>query len=120
MARATLTKRTTPARSRGALLAAFLVGIQCLIFSGCNSGSRNEFDPSQGPPGGGPMLGIPFLDLTPQLRESEDEKGPLFHKYDEHMTGEGYRLAGSTIYGWWSREAAAARSADEAPPSGRP
>ncbi len=55
-------------------------------------------------------LGIPFLDLTPLLRAWENEKGPLFRKYDEHMTGEGYRLVGSAIYGWWSREAAAGQT----------
>jgi hypothetical protein len=65
-------------------------------------------------------LGIPFLDLTPQLREWENEKGPLFRKYDEHMTGEGYRLAGNIICSWWSDEAAKARGAGEATRTGQP
>jgi hypothetical protein len=48
-------------------------------------------------------LGLSFLDLTPRLREWESERGPLFHEFDEHMTGEGYRLVGRTIHGWWAR-----------------
>jgi len=63
-------------------------------------------------------LGLPFLDLTPLLREWEKEKGPLFRKYDEHMTGEGYLLVGSAIYSWWSRDATVARDVDEAPRAG--
>jgi hypothetical protein len=50
-------------------------------------------------------LGIPCLDLTPLLRSVEADGERLFHRYDEHMTGAGYRLVSRTVFDWWRSEA---------------
>ena len=45
-------------------------------------------------------LGLPFLDLTPELREREEETA-LYWSYDDHMRPEGYRFAAERIHTWW-------------------
>ena len=41
--------------------------------------------------------GIPFLDLTPYLREAHERKIPVYFKHDGHLTKEGHKLAGQTL-----------------------
>lgn len=45
---------------------------------------------------------LPFLDLTPALREREVAAGPLYWDYDDHMRPVGYRAAAELIHTWWS------------------
>ncbi|MEO6789300.1 MAG: SGNH/GDSL hydrolase family protein [Chthoniobacteraceae bacterium] len=40
------------------------------------------------------QLGIPFLDMTPQLREQESAGRRLYWNYDPHMKGSGYLMLG--------------------------
>jgi len=47
-------------------------------------------------------LDIPFLDLTPILREEEDAGARMYWEYDIHMRPTGYITAGNAIYDWWS------------------
>jgi lysophospholipase L1-like esterase len=46
-------------------------------------------------------LAIPFIDLTPLLREEEAKGTRLFWDYDNHMRGAGYQLVGKTVHRWW-------------------
>ena len=46
-------------------------------------------------------LGVPFLDLTPHLRELEANGQTIYWEYDNHMRGEGYLLVGRRIFEWW-------------------
>lgn len=45
-------------------------------------------------------LGIPFLDLTPLLKEAEVGGEHLYWNYDDHMRGSTYLRVGATIYDW--------------------
>jgi hypothetical protein len=45
-------------------------------------------------------LGIPFLDLTPLLKEAEATQEHLYWNYDDHMRGSSYLRVGATIYEW--------------------
>ncbi|MHC4600151.1 MAG: SGNH/GDSL hydrolase family protein [Planctomycetota bacterium] len=47
-------------------------------------------------------IGIPFLDLTPILRELESKGRVLYWAYDGHMRPEGYEAAGKAIAEWWA------------------
>lgn len=46
-------------------------------------------------------LNIPFLDLTPILRERELGGERLFWNYDEHMKSAGYEIVARSIFDWW-------------------
>jgi hypothetical protein len=46
-------------------------------------------------------LGLPFLDLTPALREREALGERLYWEYDDHMRAAGYRVAAEAIAAWW-------------------
>ena len=46
-------------------------------------------------------LGLPFLDLTPRLREEEGHGVRLFWDFDNHMRGRGYTFVGRVVYDWW-------------------
>ena len=46
-------------------------------------------------------LGVPFLNLTPSLRQQEVASRPMYWRYDGHMKAEGYVSAGKTIFSWW-------------------
>jgi hypothetical protein len=46
-------------------------------------------------------LDIPFLDLTPTLREHEDAGVHMYWEYDIHMRPVGYGTAGRAIHDWW-------------------
>jgi len=46
-------------------------------------------------------LGIPWLDLTPDLRDAEAQGNRLYWNYDEHMRATGYELVAARIFGWW-------------------
>lgn len=41
--------------------------------------------------------GIPFIDLTPNIRKEESKQHHLYWNYDEHMRRSGYLLLGRTI-----------------------
>jgi hypothetical protein len=47
-------------------------------------------------------LGLPFLDLTPALREAEAAGGPLYWDYDDHLRPAGYALAAERVHSWWA------------------
>jgi len=47
-------------------------------------------------------LDLPFLDLTPALREREAVGERLFWNYDEHLKPDGYALVARLIHEWWS------------------
>jgi len=47
-------------------------------------------------------LDLPYLDLTPALREAERDGAPLYWDYDDHMRPSGYREVGALVYAWWS------------------
>jgi hypothetical protein len=47
-------------------------------------------------------LDLPFLDLTPALREAEAARGPLYWDYDDHLRPAGYALAAEQVYAWWA------------------
>ena len=49
-------------------------------------------------------LGIPFLDLTPILRQQEDAGVHMYWDYDIHMRPAGYVTAGRAIHDWWKAE----------------
>jgi len=60
-------------------------------------------------------LGVRFLDLTPALRNEEEDGRRLYWPHDGHMNDEGYRLVGREIEAWWraagaKRQAAASRA----------
>ena len=46
-------------------------------------------------------LGIPFLDLSPALRELEADGPELYWRYDDHLRPRGYRAAGEQIAEWF-------------------
>lgn len=46
-------------------------------------------------------FGIPFIDLSPLIREEENKGNHLFWQYDEHMKGKGYLLLGKAIAERW-------------------
>ncbi len=47
-------------------------------------------------------LGIPFLDLTPAIRDAEAQGRHLYWNYDEHLRPLGYAFAANAIYEWRS------------------
>lgn len=49
-------------------------------------------------------LGLPYLDLTPELRSAEAEGQRLYWPYDGHMSAAGYRRVGEALVAWWQRE----------------
>jgi hypothetical protein len=53
-------------------------------------------------------LGLPFLDLTPRLREADAQGEELYWKYDGHMKSAGYRVVGEALFAWWQAERASA------------
>lgn len=59
--------------------------------------------------------GLPFLDLTPALRERELAGESLYFPYDGHMRPLGYTQSGRRVWTWWSREGGARRRASAAP-----
>ena len=60
-------------------------------------------------------LGLPFLDLTPALREREAQGERLYWEYDDHMRAAGYRLTAEAIVSWWASPAATRGSRSGAP-----
>ncbi len=48
------------------------------------------------------QLKIPFLDVTPQLREREAAGGRVYWNYDPHMRGASYLMLGELLYEWFS------------------
>jgi hypothetical protein len=46
-------------------------------------------------------LGIPFLDLTPALRQQEDRGIRMYWDHDAHLRGRGYVFVGETVHAWW-------------------
>ncbi len=46
-------------------------------------------------------LGIPFLDLTTDLRALEASGRELFWRYDDHLRPEGYRTVADLVFEWW-------------------
>jgi lysophospholipase L1-like esterase len=50
--------------------------------------------------------GIPFLDLTPLLRDAESNGPELYWRYDDHLRPRGYRQVGRWIAEWWLAERA--------------
>jgi lysophospholipase L1-like esterase len=52
--------------------------------------------------------GVPFLDLSPALREAEAGGRRLYWNYDDHMRAEGYALVARELFAWWSSAAAPA------------
>ncbi|NQZ96736.1 MAG: hypothetical protein HRU01_09520 [Myxococcales bacterium] len=46
-------------------------------------------------------LGIPFLDLSPALRELGTETQPLYWDYDDHFRPRGYRATARLVLDWW-------------------
>ncbi|MGB0580463.1 MAG: SGNH/GDSL hydrolase family protein [Limisphaerales bacterium] len=48
------------------------------------------------------VLEIPFLDLTPVLKNLEDKGNRLYWEYDNHMRGESYLLVGSELFDWYA------------------
>ncbi len=49
------------------------------------------------------ILGIPFLDLTPDLEREESLGRHLYWDYDDHMRGSGYLFVARRLYAWWRR-----------------
>ncbi len=47
-------------------------------------------------------LDLPFLDLTPILRDVEARGQRLFWNYDEHLKPHGYELVAENIFHWWN------------------
>jgi hypothetical protein len=45
-------------------------------------------------------LNIPYLNLTPIIKDHEKNNERLYWDYDEHMRGKGYLLIGKYIYNW--------------------
>ena len=45
---------------------------------------------------------VPFLDLSPLLREREAAGPPLYWDYDDHFRPQGYRAAAGWIFDWWA------------------
>ncbi len=45
-------------------------------------------------------LAIPFLDLTPHFRDSEERGNRLYWSYDEHLLPAGYAFAAHQLYHW--------------------
>ena len=45
-------------------------------------------------------LGVPFLDLTPQLRAREAAGEHLYWDYDHHFRPAGYAFAADALYAW--------------------
>lgn len=45
---------------------------------------------------------IPFIDLSPLIRQEEEKGNNLFWQYDEHMKGKGYLLLGNAIAERWA------------------
>jgi lysophospholipase L1-like esterase len=45
-------------------------------------------------------LGVPFLDLTPQLRAREATGEHLYFDYDHHFRPAGYAFAADALYAW--------------------
>jgi hypothetical protein len=60
-------------------------------------------------------LGIPFLDLTPLLRELEAAGPELYWRYDDHLRPRGYRAVGERLFAWWSKEAGESRPTRRSP-----
>lgn len=48
------------------------------------------------------VLDIPFLDLSPVLKDLESKGNRLYWEYDNHMRGESYLLVGSELYDWYA------------------
>lgn len=44
---------------------------------------------------------VPFIDLTPFIRQEESQGNHLYWNYDEHMKGRGYMLIGKAIRKQW-------------------
>jgi hypothetical protein len=44
--------------------------------------------------------GVPYLDLTPYLRESQRAGHRLFFDYDVHLTVSGHRVVGDVVFMW--------------------
>jgi hypothetical protein len=49
-------------------------------------------------------LGLPVLDLSPELKEWEAQGPPLYWSYDDHLRPRGYRRVGERIFRWWSEQ----------------
>jgi len=47
-------------------------------------------------------LELPYLDLTPVLREGE-ESAALYWDYDDHLRPRGYRTSAAALLDWWER-----------------
>jgi hypothetical protein len=56
------------------------------------------------------QLHIPFLDVTPPLREREASGERLYWNYDPHLRGASYLMLGEVIYQWFSASDAAAEA----------
>ena len=48
-------------------------------------------------------LNVPFLNLTPLLKEREAKGERLYWDYDEHMRPAGYEAIGGYIFEWWKK-----------------
>jgi hypothetical protein len=46
------------------------------------------------------LLGIPFLDLSPLLRDEEARGSHMYWDYDEHMRPAGYAFVAHALYDW--------------------
>lgn len=47
---------------------------------------------------------LPFLDLTPMLRELEASGPELFWRYDDHLRSRGYRAVAERLLEWWRKQ----------------
>jgi lysophospholipase L1-like esterase len=46
--------------------------------------------------------GVPFLDLTPRLREAEARGSRLYWDYDDHLRAAGYAFVARALFEWWA------------------
>ena len=44
------------------------------------------------------QLNIPFVDLTPILRQKEKNGSKMYWNYDEHLTADGYKVVGEELF----------------------
>ena len=44
---------------------------------------------------------VPFLDLTPAIRELEADGPALYWSYDNHLRPRGNRAIARVVYDWW-------------------
>jgi hypothetical protein len=49
-------------------------------------------------------LGIPYLNLTSQVKTEEEKGNHLYWDYDDHMRGKGYVMMGESLFDWWQNQ----------------